>query len=60
MVYLPTKAFIYKVPKWTPPKLLLQNEDFEENPGGKVDPCPQEDLREGSFLEKEFVFKNDT
>ena len=43
-----------------PKNMFLQNKGFEENPGGKVDPCPQENLRGGSFLEKVFVLKNDT
>ena len=45
MVFLPTKVLGYKVPKWTPQKVFLQNKGLEEKKtGGKVDPCPQEDL----------------
>ena len=35
MVFLPTKVLGYKVPKWTPQKVFLQNNGFEEKPGGK-------------------------
>ena len=59
-------------PRGQPKMVLLQNKGFKENPGGKAEPCPREDLRKTpverrslvhgrivkeSFLEKVFVSK---
>ena len=60
MVDLPTKAFIYKVPKWTPPKVFLQNEGFKENPGGKGGALVHRRICEEDHFSKSVCFKKDT
>jgi hypothetical protein len=61
MVFLPTTGFGYKVPKWTPQKVFLQNKGWRKNPGGKEGALVHRRIcEEDHFLEKSLFFKNDT